>query len=156
MLTKAFNDALGMSLTDAMRTMRTVQLWSYREATRANYVANGDVVSGWVWIADLEGDPCPACIAMHGTEHTNDEVLDDHYNGRCAMVPITITNPNLAEQIGTGSDWFAELPESKQAELLGKSGYEAYQNGAPLSDFVHNEPNDVYGSMTTARNTTGE
>ena len=35
-----FRRAWGANLTDALRTVRTAQLWSYREANRATYLAN--------------------------------------------------------------------------------------------------------------------
>ncbi|MFA5151991.1 MAG: hypothetical protein WC554_05475 [Clostridia bacterium] len=73
--------SLGGGLTDALRMTRTVQLYSYREANRASYVANGDVVKGWYWMSALDPNSCMSCIAMHGTFHTNDEVLNDHHNG---------------------------------------------------------------------------
>src|SRR5574343_441998 len=40
---------MGVGLTESLRMMRTVQLYSYREANRASYVANNDVVEGWEW-----------------------------------------------------------------------------------------------------------
>jgi hypothetical protein len=73
--------SLGGGLTDALRMTRTVQLYSYREANRASYVANGDIVKGWYWMSALDPNSCMSCIAMHGTFHTNDEVLNDHHNG---------------------------------------------------------------------------
>ena len=140
-------DSLGGGLTDALRMTRTVQLWSYREATRANYLNNSDVVEGWIWWADLGGDPCMACIAEHGTVHGLDETLDDHYNGRCAMIPIVTGFPSIVEQ--TGEEWFNELPEAKQQELMGKEFYDAWKGGAfNLSDMHHKEEDDVYGQMT--------
>jgi hypothetical protein len=82
-----FRDGMGGALSDALRMARTVQLYSYREATRANYAANSDVVTGWQWHTELgDGRACESCIVMHGTIHDLDEVLDDHYNGR-AEVP---------------------------------------------------------------------
>ncbi len=142
-------DALGGGLTDALRMTRTVQLWSYREATRANYLNNDDVVSGWVWWADLGGDPCMACIAEHGTVHGLDEALDDHYNGRCAMIPVVSGFPSIVEQ--TGEEWFGALPEAKQRELMGPEFFDAWKGGAfKLSDMHHKEEDAVYGMMTTA------
>lgn len=81
---------MGMALTDSLRMMRTVQLYSYREANRASYIANDDVVKGWIWFADV-AKACPACMAMHGTIHEHSEVLDDHHNGGC-LVPETLVS----------------------------------------------------------------
>lgn len=140
-------DALGGGLTDALRMTRTVQLWTYREATRANYINNAEVVTGWIWMADLEGDPCMACIAQHGSEHGLDETLDDHYNGRCAMVPIVkyydiSTGPS-------GEEWFDGLSEAKQRSLMGDSKWEAWKAGKFQFGQLAGKHNDtVYGLMT--------
>ena len=141
-------DALGGGLTDALRMTRTAQLWAYRESTRANYLNNSDVVEGWIWWADMGGDPCMACIAEHGTVHDLDETLDDHYNGKCAMIPIITGMPSIVEQ--TGEEWFNGLSEDKQRDLMGPEFYDAWKGGSfGLSDMHHKEEDDVYGYMTT-------
>ena len=73
----------GAGLTWSMTTVRTAQIWSYRESTRASYAANPRVVKGWVWNAALDQRTCMSCIAMHGTRHELSEPLDDHHSGRC-------------------------------------------------------------------------
>ena len=82
---KDITKELGGTLTSAMRMVRTSQLYAYREASRATYLANGDVVEGWIWHAALDGRTCPACVAMHGTKHPLSERLNDHYNGRAEV-----------------------------------------------------------------------
>jgi len=147
-IAREITDALGMGLTDSMRTARTVQLWSYREASRASYVANQDIVSGWVWFAELE-TACDSCVAMHGTEHTLDETLDDHHNGRCAMIPLLTGQENPIE---SGSDWFAQQNEEQQRATLGPGKFDAWKEGKfQLSDIPQQTPNDVYGMMRTAK-----
>ena len=139
-------DSLGGGLTDALRMTRTAQLWSYREATRANYLANSDVLEGWIWWADLPGDPCMACIAEHGSFHDLSETLDDHYNGRCAMVPAVRGFPSPIDQ--TGEDWFASLNEAKQQELMGKEKYAAFQEGKfEFGQLAGKHVDSVYGAM---------
>jgi len=138
---------LGMALTDSLRTTRTVQIWSYREANRASYIANSDVVEGWIWYATLDSECCMSCIAQHGTFHTNDETLDDHYNGHCTMIPKVFKgNPDIT----TGADWFNSLTEQDQRSYMGDAKYEAWQEGkfefSALSKQGHD---DVYGSMRT-------
>ncbi len=138
--------AMGLGLTDALRMTRTAQLWSYREATRANYIANGDVVDGWIWLADLSGDPCMSCVAMHGTEHPLTESLDDHYNGRCSELPKLVGEPPTTEQ--SGEAWFETLDESKQRELMGDARWQAWKDGKfEFAALSTSEDDEVYGSM---------
>lgn len=143
-------DSLGNGLTDAMRMTRTAQNWAYREASRANYVNNSDVVKGWQWFADLGGDPCMACIALHGSFHQAHEVLDDHHNGRCTQIPVVVgfESPVTA----TGEEWFSQLPEAKQRELMGKEKHAAWQGGAfKFSELSTKHTDQVYGLMTTEK-----
>jgi hypothetical protein len=136
--------AFGGGLTDALRNMRTVQLYSYRDSARANYMASG-VVDGWVWWAELDDVCCMSCVAQHGTVHPLDEQLDDHYNGRCAALPY-IEGLSPTEQ--TGKDWFDSLTPEQQAAQMGKSKHEAYTAGKfEFSALSKQFDNDVYGKM---------
>jgi len=149
-IARLIRDDLGGNLTAALRMTRTAQLWSYREATRANYINNSDIIEGWYWYAALDQDPCMACIAEHGTFHTLDETLDDHYNGRCTELPAIKGLGNPIEQ--SGEEWFNTLDEAKQKELMGPEFYEAWKGGAfQLSDMPHKVEDLVYGWMTTEK-----
>jgi hypothetical protein len=133
------------ALADAMRLTRTALLYSYREATRLNYVANSDTVSGWQWLAELDDRVCMSCVVMHGTIHGLDETLNDHHNGRCAMIPI-VGEPVL--QPDAGIQWFESLSAEQQKARMGNGRYEAWKAGSfelPEISKVYND--DVYGEM---------
>jgi len=135
---------MGGGLTDALRMARTSHLYAYREATRANYIANGDVVKGWIWWAELDGETCASCIAMHGSIHPLDEVLDDHHNGRCAMLPYLGDNAPSA----TGEDWFRSQDEATQKQIMGEGKWQAWQDGKFEFWQLSSEHTDnVYGLM---------
>jgi hypothetical protein len=77
-----------------------------------------------------------ACVAMHGTTHTLDETLDDHPNGRCVMVPSTVTPgelgidaPDAAIRVESGEGWFLAQPEATQKAMMGPGLYEAWRQG---------------------------
>ena len=98
-----------------------------------------------MWMADL-GDPrtCLSCIAMHGTIHSFDEELNDHYNGRCAALPLLGENPIAV----SGEQWFDDQPEAGQRALMGPSMYAAWQDGAITFDQLTAEhADDVFGTM---------
>ena len=135
---------LGGGLTDALRMARTSHLYAYREATRANYIANDNVVKGWIWWAELDGETCMSCVAMHGTVHELDETLDDHYNGRCAMLPYLGDNAPEA----TGKDWFDRQDEATQRAMMGATKYEAWKDGKfEFGQLSGTHTDDVYGEM---------
>jgi hypothetical protein len=145
----------GAALTWSLMTARTSMLYAYREATIAGYRRNSDIVQGWIWHAQL-GSPrtCLSCIAQHGTFHTLDETLNDHHNGRCAMVPETKrwadlgVDANDPQEIQKGLDWFDALPADRQRQIMGPSMYDAWKDGRiSTDDFSRDYHDSVYGMM---------
>jgi hypothetical protein len=139
--------AFGRGLSDALRFVRTAQLWAYREASGASMVANQQILDGWVWYAELGSErTCMSCVAMHGTIHPVDEPLNDHHNGRCAQVPIVqgYTNP-VTE---TGVEWFEKQPEAVQRARMGAEYYQAWKDGLfGIGDMSTTRRDEVYGDM---------
>lgn len=142
---------LNVSQWRAQTIARTEMNRAYRGATLENYRANSDVVGQWRWTCSLSARTCAACLAMDGELFDLDEELDDHPCGRCFAVPVTkswsdilgdsvdtsdIPDGSIADDMPTGADWLANQSEDVQRDILGKSGYAAYQNGTPLKDFV--------------------
>ena len=142
---KMFENLMGGGLTDAMRMTRTAQLYASREANRAMYVANDDVVTGWIWWSSLDSDTCMACAVEHGTVHSNDESMDSHYNCRCTSIPVV---RGYNDEIKTGTDWFSGLSEKEQRDMMGNSAFDAWKDGKfELSDMATRRHDDVYGEM---------
>lgn len=61
-IASVIRNELGQSLDWSLRTARTAQLYSYREASRANYVANDHVVKGWIWRCARTDRTCMSCF----------------------------------------------------------------------------------------------
>lgn len=141
----------GQGLTWALNTVRTANLWSYREATRANYVANSRVVSGWTYYATLDRRVCFSCISEHGTKHRADEVLNGHHQCRCVMLPDVPLASRLGidlPEIEPGETWFNRQDEETQTAIMGPGMLAAYQAGALRFDqasTTYDDPN--YGPM---------
>ena len=151
----------GGDLVRALRVARTETMRAYRETTRRSYEANGDIVGKWVWHAGLDNRTCAACWAMHGTVHPITERLDDHPNGRCAMVPLTKSWKEIGEQYGVdlsdvpetrieierGTELFGRLSPEDQVKILGPAKFAAYQNGEiSLMDLVGRAQSRKWGS----------
>lgn len=113
---------------------RTEQLRSYRSASIENYRANSNVIEGWVWMATRSVRTCPACWAMHGTEHPLSEPFASHPNCRCTPAPIVIGLPHGLDR---GAFLFSRLPEAEQMQILGPSKFDLYRSGRlQLDDLV--------------------
>lgn len=108
---KLFENVMGGGLTDAMRMTRTAQLYASREANRAMYAANSDVVTGWMWYSSLDSDTCMACAVEHGTVHSLDESMDSHYN--CFPAGVLVTGPTPIA--GTKRHYTGELVSIRTA-----------------------------------------
>lgn len=143
---------LGVGLTWALTTARTAQLWAYREASRANYVANSNIVESWVWWATLDSDrTCLSCIAQHGSVHPVTDVLADHHSGRCVAIP-QIRNAarfGLSQpEIESGEQWFRTQPASTQRQRMGPGMYKAWQaNEFRFGELSQQYSDPVYGDM---------
>lgn len=158
-------DALGGDLNRALTVARTETMRAYREATRQSYLANSDIVDGWIWTAHPSTRTCAACWAMDGTHHKLDEPLGSHPRCRCTMVPELAPwgdiHPALAG-LGelnhpTGAERFAQLSEADQRAILGPSRYEAYRDGRltiddhPDTGVVQRRDDPVWGTTRTVR-----
>jgi len=101
------------------------------------------------------------CWAMHGTKHGVDEILDDHPNGRCGMVPITKTWAEIGKQYGIdlsgigdtnpdiepGISLFERLPAEKQIKILGPAKWAAWKDGQfALPDVVGRKRSREWGT----------
>ncbi|HNY83898.1 MAG TPA: phage minor head protein [Anaerolineaceae bacterium] len=136
---------MGGGLTDAMRMTRTTMLYASREASRSVYLANSDIVEGWVWHAALDSTTCVACLAMHGTKHSLDERMDSHYNCRCTSLPIVKGYDDVYQ---TGEEWFSQLAEAQQRQVLGQGAWQAWKDGKfKFSELAGRRHDDVFGEM---------
>jgi predicted nucleotidyltransferase len=146
-IARTIKDAFGMGLTEAMRMMRTVQIYSYRDASHLNYQNNRDVVTGWIWFAELDDLTCMSCVAEHGSFHSVDETLNDHHNGRCVPIPVTrLSDPFITD--GAGREWFEQQPEAVQKQMMGPEKWDAWMNDKfEFSQLSKETENDVFGKM---------
>jgi hypothetical protein len=145
-IARLIQDAFGGGLTDSLRWMRTIQLYSYRDSARANYIASG-VVDKWQWIAELDDITCMSCVVENGTLHDLDEQMDSHYNCRCVAVPY-IEGLSPTEQ--TGIEWFNSLSEEQQSAQMGKEYYSAYKDGLfKIEDMTKPVSNEIFGTMNS-------
>ena len=150
----AIRTQLGQGLTWSLQTTRTATLWAYREAQRAAQVANQHIAPRWVWSAALDGRTCGSCWAMHGTIHPAAEPLNDHYCGRCARIPLTVSwqelgidLPELDLGLEMGEAAFKRLTAAEQKAILGPGKWAWWQAGGDFAKLSVQRPVDVYGSM---------
>lgn len=145
----------GIPLTRALTIARTEQIRAHRMAAMASYRANGHIVKGWIWHAQMDTRTCLSCIAQHGSEHPLGEDLDDHVAGRCVAVPITVSFAEMGLEgmedyefgrvanPGDGERWFSSLPEEAQRKMMGAGKYDAWRAGrfsfAKLSKAVYDD-----------------
>lgn len=117
---------------------RTEMLEAHRKAARVTREANKDLLSGWVWSADLSSRTCPACLSMHGTRWpATEDGPNGHPSCRCAAIPVTLswaelgfdgiedTNPALPD----AEQWFNSQPVDVQKQIMGQTRLDAYRDG---------------------------
>lgn len=148
--------SLGVPLSRALRISRTEILRSYREANRAVYLANEDVVKGWTWHAARTTRTCAACWVMHGSFHPLSERFGGHVMCRCAPVPITKTWRELGAGAGLqetsyrpvpGPVEFDRLDRAEQLAILGPKRFQALLAGQfGLRDLVTAKTSKAWGT----------
>lgn len=134
--------------------LRTLQLNSYRRANAANYAANSDILEPMgIRIAALDDRTCIVCVELHGTLVPIDEEIDEHYNGRCTVVPIVKGFPRNIED---GEAWFDAQDDARQQRILGKAAYNAWNDGAvSLADFVGHTNDPIFGRQLATNSLKG-
>lgn len=129
-----FNGGLPRATTIA----RTEMLDAHREAATRSRLANADVLTGWVWHAELSTRTCPACWAMDGTVHDVGEVGPaGHQNCRCTALPqakswTDLGFPDLDEPRSikpNARTHFVSLPDADQRAILGPARWDAWRRG---------------------------
>ena len=152
-------DSFGMGIDNALRLARTEQLRAYRTASLESYNANSNIVKGWRRLAAKDSRTCAACLFLDGTEYDLATQMDDHPNGRCALVPIVKTYAELGIDAPepqftpeSGREWFERQDEATQRKVLGNGRYDAWKAGAfELEDVPHKTHNAVWGDSWTPR-----
>ena len=146
--------SLGGNLAKALTISRTEMLRAAREASRQSYLANSDILDGWKWLSAKQTRTCAMCLAMDGTLHALEEVLDDHPNGRCTSIPVVKGAPPVEWE--SGSAWFAKQDEATQRSMLGGASFEAYHAGAiALGDFVGQTSTAAWGTTRYSKSLEG-
>lgn len=127
--------------------LRTLYLHSYRKATTASYQANRNIGEYAVRVGTLDNRICLACILLHGTRLELDEVVQDHWNGRCTSV---LKLKGIPLNVPTGRDWFLQREAGSQREIMGESAWNAWRAGqVQLDQFVSKHSDPLFGEMPT-------
>lgn len=125
-------------LSRAMTIARTEMLDAHREAAAVAQAANTDVLTGWTWLAKLDGETCRSCWGQHGQVHPLDESGPlDHQCGRCARMSQTRSWADLgididepASVIPDAATQFEAIDPADQMQVLGRDGYDAWRRGS--------------------------
>lgn len=138
---RSFVDTMPRSQADTLA--RTLQLNSERAAVAAIGVVNAPLIATQVRVADLAGNPCLACIVLHGTELSIGEYVVDHPNGRCQAVLII---NGRTYQIRTGEEWLDSMTDEQRGQYMGYANAAAYAVGkVSLREFVSHHTDPLYG-----------
>ena len=148
-----------MGLTRALRISRTEQLRSYREATRLSYQQNSNIVKGYTRHASKDARTCMACLALDGKRYPLSVPLNEHVQGRCALVPDTIQYSDLGLNVPSpvtrrelGPDWFNRQTPGAQLDMMGPSRYKAWNAGEfNFTDQAKIVPNSTWGESAIVK-----
>jgi len=113
---------------DSATAFRTLLMASLREQNRRAY---GRIpgVRGYRRLAAKSQRTCAACLALDGKFYGINEVMEEHPNGRCQLVPVTDA---YAPTWTSGREWFEAQPEEVQRHILGPGRWKAWREGRLL------------------------
>lgn len=148
-IAKNLRDAGGITRQRALTTARTEVLRVYRETTRQIYEENSDIVTEWEWAAAKSARTCVLCLAMDGKRFPVSELMPNHVNDRCVMLPVTrLSRPRK----NIGSNWFEKQDDKTKRKILGKEGFTAYRSGdVALDDFVAFKQHKLFGKSVARK-----
>lgn len=143
---KDMRDKMGMEYNRSVRIARTEINRAYRIANADAYAKSG-VVEKVLRLCAKQANTCLACLEMDGEECKNG-IVDDHPNGRCTTVAVTIGGHYPHWQ--KGHDWLMEQDEATQRAIMGDARYEMWKrDGINPRDMVKMEPNPIWGGSPT-------
>jgi SPP1 gp7 family putative phage head morphogenesis protein len=159
-ISRRLDQALNVPRWRAETIVRSEAQRVYRSVARQTYLANTDVLEGWVWVAHLDRRTCPGCVVMDGKVMPVGSTLDGHPRCRCAMVPRTQSWEDLGigdatdqrPPIRSGKEWLKGQPASVQRAILGNRKYAAWHSGQiSLDDLVARHEHPVWGTTRRER-----
>jgi stress response protein YsnF len=165
--------AEGLPVHAAENITRTLQLTSFRDASLAMELANSQAIVKKIRIATLTNTTCLTCVSLHGTEVPLGERVHDHNRGRCSEFYVVPNGPETPQFMQadslpgqrkfvpyqTGEEWFSGLSPQRQAEQASfvstPAKLRAFQEGTPLSAFVTERTDDVFGLQVVENSLVG-
>jgi hypothetical protein len=143
---KDMRDAMGMEYNRSVRIARTEINRAYRIANADQYAKSG-VVTKVLRLCAKQPNTCLACLMMDGDEVPGG-VLDDHPNGRCATIAVTVGG--IYPQWEHGDVWFEQQDEKTQRAIMGPGRYELWKEyDVDPHQMVRMKPNPVWGGSPT-------
>lgn len=161
----------GEAIPEISQRMQNVLKLSDNAATRlartsVNDVANltrmeminefaGDLVTGWQYVAFLDGRTSLICQGLDGQIFKKDDPQlprpPRHPNCRSVLIPVTQASSEIQKEAGPGlraskdgpvkadltyPDWLKRQPTEFQREVLGPTRFKAFKNGVPIGDMA--------------------
>ena len=121
---------------DVSTDSKTINTAAFSTVNYLIYKANKQKV---VYSSILDTNTCFDCGMNNGKvfEIKNAPILPIHYNCRCCYIPYEVVEDE--ETPGSYLDWIETLSDEEQYEILGKTRYQLYKAGIPISHFVDDD-----------------
>lgn len=121
-LQSQLGNILSGAWSSIQRTIRTLAEQMFRKGQQQQ--RRNMPVQQWRRCANHQ-TACLACLMLEGTFYDREEDFSDHPNGRCYIVPVEPgSQPDHA-----GRDWLEAQDPETQRRIMGKTRFEAWQNG---------------------------
>lgn len=129
--------AAGAQKHRVLTISRTETNQAYRAASREFYQAAG--IEEYIWLETLDARTCLICWLQHGRVFPSRVKFSNHPNCRGVMAPY------FGEKIETGIEKFNRLETGFQQQILGRTRFELFKDGARLEDFLAERQSAAFG-----------
>jgi len=125
--------------------VRNEMLHASRAGAMMAYAKNKANVLGYKRVCSADVKTSAVCWGMHGvvsplTQHP-------HVHPRCRCVTVPVVDGSLDTDIPTSEQLFMGLSPDERKSTLGKTRYEFWESGTPLSSFATTYMDDTWGNV---------
>lgn len=117
--------------------LQTIMQAAAKNTDAVIFTATPEAKQKYVWCSVLDSNVCLVCGNMHGSifdSVSKSPGIPVHERCRCFLIPVSEKTPI---QMKPYSEWIKEQPADIQLKVLGRTRYQLFKGGMPITRFVN-------------------
>ncbi len=125
--------------------VRNEMLHASRSGAMVAYAKNKSSVLGYKRVCSADTKTSAVCWGLHGVVSPLNQ--HPHVHSRCRCVTVPVVDGSVDTDVPTSEQLFMALSPDERKSTLGKTRYEYWENGTPLSSFATTYMDDTWGNV---------